>query len=152
MLIPVVGKRPKGVGRKAQIGVMAREFMADLRSYQEAAPANLECDVADRATADFQPKLFRVSVDRCLLRVARATAVQEQSCAAVEEGEFTDIIVPVGPGSQGVDSFHDRIAYKPISTYPRQAECIAGFASWGHEATNGDVSLQARVRARVYLR
>jgi hypothetical protein len=67
--------------------------MADLRFYPEAAPANIECDVADRATADFQSKLFRVSVDRCLLRVARATAVQEQSCAAVEEGEFTDTIV-----------------------------------------------------------
>jgi hypothetical protein len=49
------------------------------------------------------------------------------------------------------EAIRDRIAYKPISTDPSQAEGIAGFGPWGHGATNGDVSLQARIPARVYL-
>src|SRR6266852_6204895 len=39
------------------------------------------------------------------------------------------------------EAIRDRIAHKPISTDPSQAEGIAGFASRGHGATNGDVSL-----------
>jgi hypothetical protein len=42
------------------------------------------------------------------------------------------------------EAIRRRIAHKPISTDPSQAEGIAGFASRGHGATNGDVSLQAR--------
>jgi len=49
------------------------------------------------------------------------------------------------------EAIRDRIAYKPISTDPSQAEGIGGFGSRGHGATNGDVSLQAQVPARVYL-
>jgi hypothetical protein len=49
------------------------------------------------------------------------------------------------------DAIRDRIAHKPLGTDPSQAEGIAGFASRGHGATNGDVSLQAQVPARVYL-
>ena len=49
------------------------------------------------------------------------------------------------------EAIRDRVAYKPISTDPSQAEGIAGFASRGHGATNGDVSLQARAPDRVYL-
>ena len=49
------------------------------------------------------------------------------------------------------EAIRDRIAYKPISTDPSQAEGIAGFASRGHGATSGGVSLQARVPATAYL-
>ena len=49
------------------------------------------------------------------------------------------------------EAIRDRIACKPISTDPGQAEGIAGFGSREHGATNGDISLQARVPARVYL-
>ena len=49
------------------------------------------------------------------------------------------------------EAIRDRLAHNPISTDPSQAEGIGGFGFRGHGATNGDVSLQARVPARVYL-
>ena len=48
------------------------------------------------------------------------------------------------------EAIRDRIAYKPISTDPSQAEGN-GIRFLGHGATNGDVSLQARIPERVYL-
>jgi hypothetical protein len=49
------------------------------------------------------------------------------------------------------EAIRDRIAYRPISTDPSQAEGNGIQFPGEHEATNGDVSLQARVPARVYL-
>ena len=49
------------------------------------------------------------------------------------------------------EAIRDRIAYRPISTDPSQAEGNGIQFPGGHGATNGDVSLQARVPARVYL-
>jgi hypothetical protein len=49
------------------------------------------------------------------------------------------------------EAIRDRVACKPIGTDPSQAEDIAGFGSRAHGATNGDISLQARIPARVYL-
>ena len=49
------------------------------------------------------------------------------------------------------EAIRDRIAYKPISTDPSQAEDNGIRFPRGHGATNGDISLQARVPARVYL-
>jgi hypothetical protein len=47
--------------------------------------------------------------------------------------------------------FWARLSGRADKKDPTQAESIGGFGSRGHEATNGDVSLQARVSARVYL-
>jgi hypothetical protein len=49
------------------------------------------------------------------------------------------------------EAIRDRIAYKPISTDRSQAGGIAGFASRGHGATNGNASLQAQAGTGVYL-
>jgi hypothetical protein len=49
------------------------------------------------------------------------------------------------------EAIRDRIACKPISTDPSQAEGNGIRFPGGHGATNGDVLLQARILARVYL-
>jgi len=53
-------------------GVSTPQASVDLRSYQEAAPGNLEYDSTEKAyvpTTTFQPKFLRVSADRYLLQL-----------------------------------------------------------------------------------
>jgi hypothetical protein len=49
------------------------------------------------------------------------------------------------------EAIRDPIAYKPISTDRDQPKVSRDLVSGEHGATNGDVSLQARVPARVYM-
>ncbi|MGY3495926.1 WYL domain-containing protein [Bradyrhizobium sp. USDA 4502] len=53
-------------------GVSTPQASADLRSYQEAAPGNIEYDATERAyvpTANFQPKFLRGGADRYLIQL-----------------------------------------------------------------------------------
>jgi hypothetical protein len=72
-------------------------------------------------------------------------------CATGVGGESRAIAPTRGIRAMTSEATRDRVAYKPISTDRSQAEGIAGVASRGHGATNGDAWLQARAPTRVYL-
>jgi hypothetical protein len=85
---------------------------------------------------------------------AAPTCVRLRCATGVDPGcggESRAIAPTRGIRAMTSEATRDRVAYKPISTDRSQAEGIAGFASRGHGATNGDAWLQARAATRVYL-
>jgi predicted DNA-binding transcriptional regulator YafY len=55
-----------------RFGVSTPQASADLRSYQEAVPGNIEYDATEKAyvpSANFQPQFLRVSADRYLIQL-----------------------------------------------------------------------------------
>jgi predicted DNA-binding transcriptional regulator YafY len=55
-----------------RFGVSTPQASADLRSYQEAVPGNIEYDATEKAyvpSANFQPRFLRVSADRYLIQL-----------------------------------------------------------------------------------
>lgn len=55
-----------------RFGVSTPQASADLRSYQEAAPGNIEYDATEKAyvpTANFQPRFLRGAADRYLIQL-----------------------------------------------------------------------------------
>lgn len=55
-----------------RFGVSTPQASADLRSYQEAAPGNIEYDATEKAyvpSANFRPQFLRVSADRYLIQL-----------------------------------------------------------------------------------
>jgi predicted DNA-binding transcriptional regulator YafY len=105
-----------------RFGVSTPQASADLRSYQEAAPGNIEYDATEKAyvpTAHFQPQFLRVSADRYLIQL---DAILNGAVPAVDTWFGSPVPAAVMPTvARSVDSETLRTLLKAI-TWRREVE------------------------------
>ena len=105
-----------------RFGVSTPQASADLRSYQEAAPNNIEYDATEKAyvpTPQFQPKFLRVSADRYLIQL---DAILNGAIPAVDTWFGSPVPAAVMPTvARSVDAETLRILLRSI-TWRREVE------------------------------